>query len=172
MFKLNWNEWQEFVEKIRSKLPAREFRLPTEAQWEYACRAGSKTEYCFADDPALLREFAGIGPDDAPSSRDRKLPDLILSGKKPNQWGIYDMHGSLWEWCEDWWDKDYYSRSPLVDPQGPEDGNFKVLRGGALEIYGRYARSGFRFFRLPDLTVSFRYHPCRTGARLVINLPD
>ena len=172
MFKLNWIEWQEFVEKIRSKVPARDFRLPTEAQWEYACRAGSRTEYCFDDDPALLREFAGIGADDALRWRDRKLPDLIVTGKKPNNWGIYDMHGSLWEWCEDWWDKDYYSHSPRVDPQGPENGNFKVLRGGTLEIYGRFARSGFRFFRVPDLVVSFRYHPCRTGARLAINLSE
>jgi len=173
MFKVNWNEWQKFVEKLRSSMPAHKFSLPTEAQWEYACRAGTKSEYCFDDDPSLLRKFAGIGEEPETASSEGARAEQILAGTKPNPWGIYNMHGSLWEWCSDWWGKDYYSHSPHVDPQGPTNGNFKVLRGGALEIYGRHARSGFRFFRVPDMTVSFRYHPVRTGARLVINLnPD
>ena len=131
---------------------------------------GTKTEPCFDDDPSLLRKIGGIDeePDTASSDRDHAEP--VLAGTKPSPWGIDNLHGSLWEWCSDWWAQEHDSHSPHVDPLGATNGNFKVLRGGALEIYGRHARSGFRFFRVPDMTVRFRYHPVRTGARLVINL--
>ena len=79
------------------------------------------------------------------------------------------MHGSVREWCADWWGEDYYRRSPLVDPQGPPTGNFKVIRGGAVKSYGRFARSAFRLFMLPD--TQDMAMDCMSGARLVINLP-
>lgn len=164
-----WNDWQTFVEKIRKKAPGHDFRLPTEAQWEYACRAGSTSEYCFGDDPAQLKDYAWVCADDAPRPGERKWPDLVVGGRKPNHWGIHDMHGSVWEWCADWWDEDYYSRSPLVDPQGPQTGNFRVLRGGAVKNYGRFARSAFRLFMLPD--TQDMAMDLLGGARLVINLP-
>jgi len=169
MHYLNWNDWQEFIDKIAQSAPGHNFRLPTEAQWEYACRAGSTTEYCFGDDPALLEEYASFCADDALRWRDREVPDFTVGQRKPNKWGIHDMHGNVREWCADWWDKDYYSKSPLVDPQGPEDGNFRVLRGGTIRNYGRYARSAFRFRMLPDLQSWAKEH--MSGARLVINLP-
>jgi len=184
MSRVSWNDWQDFVAGLSKKVavslretkhPLAEragytFSLPTEAQWEYACRAGSKTEYCFGDDPALLEEYAWITPDDAPHPRERIWPDLAVGGRKPNKWGIHDMHGNAWEWCQDWWDKDYYSKSPLKDPQGPVDGNFKVLRGGAVKSYGRFARSAFRLFINADVPDDDR--TLLTGARLVINLPS
>ncbi|MBC8872805.1 MAG: formylglycine-generating enzyme family protein [Planctomycetes bacterium] len=170
MFRVSWNDWQDFIKGVQRKAPKRDFSLPTEAQWEYACRAGSKTEYCFGDDPALLGEHAWITPDDAPHPRERIWPDMAVGGRKPNKWGIHDMHGNAWEWCQDWWDKDYYSKSPLKDPQGPVDGNFKVLRGGAVKSYGRFARSAFRLFITADVPDDDR--TLLTGARLVINLPS
>jgi len=189
MFRVSWNDWQGFVKALRKRVRDRsrsrktsgddtdvpnssefgyDFSLPTEAQWEYACRAGSKTEYCFGDDPALLEEYAWITPEDAPHPRERIWPDMAVGGRKPNKWGIHDMHGNAWEWCQDWWDKDYYSESPLKDPEGPADGYFKVLRGGAVKSYGRFARSAFRLFITPDVPDDDR--TLLTGARLVINL--
>ncbi len=181
----SWNDWQEFVRALRKKVrdssrscetssgeaqtPTShefdyEFSLPTEAQWEYACRAGSTTAYCFGDDPAELKEYAWICAEDALPPREREWPDLSVGGKKPNNWGIHDMHGSVWEWCTDWWDKEYYSKSPPKDPQGPETGTFRVMRGGVYTRYGRFARSAFRYFMPPNLADH------ATGARLVINL--
>ena len=89
-------------------------------------------------------------------------------GRKPNNWGINDMHGSVREWCADWWGEDYYRRSPLVDPQGPPTGNYKVIRGGAVKSYGRFA--------IGLSIVHASGHPghgdgLHVGARLVINLP-
>lgn len=170
MFRVSWNDWQDFIKGVHRKVPKRDFSLPTEAQWEYACRAGSKTEYCFGDDPAALAEYAWVCPDDAPHPRERAWPDLAVGGRKPNQWGIHDMHGNAWEWCQDWWDKDYYSKSPLTDPQGPAEGHFKVLRGGAVKSYGRFARSAFRLFINPDVPDDDR--TLLTSARLVITLPS
>ncbi len=183
----SWNDWQEFVRALRKKVHdgsrsretsggeaeapnshefGYEFSLPTEAQWEYACRAGSTTTYCFGDDPARLKEYAWFCAEDALPPRERKWPDLSVGGKKPNALGIHDMHGSVWEWCADWWDKKYYSKSSLKDPQGPETGTFRVMRGGVYTRYGRFARSAFRYFMPPNLADH------AAGARLVINLPS
>jgi len=181
MHYLSWNDWQEFLKTLNKKVAVslREtkphhaerddyFALPTEAQWEYACRAGSTTEYSFGDDPSLLREYASFCADDALHWGDRNVPDFTVGRRKPNAWGIHDMHGNAQEWCADWWDKDYYSKSSLVDPQGPEEGHFKVLRGGSIRNYSRYARSAFRFRMLPGLRDTANFHT--SGARLVINL--
>jgi formylglycine-generating enzyme required for sulfatase activity len=190
MFRVSWNDWQEFIAALKKKVHGSrtgraldrarggpiqgefgyEFALPTEAQWEYACRAGSKGEYCFGDDRALLSEYAWICPDDAPHPSERDWPDLSVGGRKPNAWGIHDMHGSVWELCADWWDKHYYSKSPLRDPPGAAAGCFKVVRGGAVNNYGRFARSAFRQFIPPEARDDPR--PLLVGARLVINLPS
>ena len=190
MFRVSWNDWQDYIAVLEKKMRRSrsrqtldaeqggpnsgefgdDFALPSEAQWEYACRAGSITEYCFGDDPALLGDYAWVTAIEAPHPRDRNWPDLTVGGRKPNAWGIHDMHGNAWEWCQDWWDKDYYRSSPVVDPPGPADGALKVLRGGAVKSYGRFARSAFRLFIYPDVPDDDR--TLLTGARLVINLPS
>jgi len=102
-------------------------RLPTEAEWEYACRAGSTGKYCFGDDENLLDEYVWYYKNAENSTH-------IIGGKKPNNWGLYDMHGNVREWCLDWYGKDYYTNSPIKDPQGPPCGTSKILRSNAINF--------------------------------------
>ena len=122
---VSWEDAREFCRKL-SALPAekeagREYRLPTEAEWEYACRAGATTRYCFGDDEAGLGEYGwfegNAGGETHPAG-----------GKKPNAWGLFDMHGNVWEWCSDWYGA--YSKGVVSDPQGPSGGSGRVFRGG------------------------------------------
>ena len=99
------------------------YRLPTEAEWEYACRAGTDTKYYFGNDPRKLSKYAWF--------KDNSLQKSHPVGqKRPNKWKLYDMHGNLAEWCNDVYSKSYYKKSPPKNPRGPEKGEVKVLRGG------------------------------------------
>jgi formylglycine-generating enzyme required for sulfatase activity len=111
------------------------YRLPTEAQWEYACRAGTTTAY---NTGATLSDSTGW--------YDSNSGDRTHSvGEKPaNAYGLYDMHGNVWEWCWDWYSSSYYSSSPAQDPTGAVSGSFRVLRGGAWSSLGRNLRSAYR----------------------------
>ena len=100
------------------------YRLPTEAEWEYACRAGSSTAYWFGDRADQLRSFAWFEGD----SDGKPHP---VGQKRANAWGLYDMSGNVWEWCNDWYGPKYYRNSPTENPHGPETGEKRVLRGGA-----------------------------------------
>ena len=114
--------------------------MPTEAQWEYACRAESKTRYSFGDDEALLGEFAWFEK----NSDGQTQP---VGTKQPNDWGLHDMHGNVWEWCQDWFGM--YSSGPDSDPTGPESGSGRVLRGGSWDSRPRDCRSAIRYHYLP-----------------------
>src|SRR5262249_37756723 len=105
-----------------SKKEGRYYTLPTEAQWEYACRAGSRSRFSFGDNEGQLPEHAWIV-----SNSDHKTHPV--GKKKPNAWGLFDMHGNAAEWCLDWYDRDYYARSPRNDPPGPLEGKNVVCRG-------------------------------------------
>jgi formylglycine-generating enzyme required for sulfatase activity len=100
------------------------YRLPTEAEWEYACRAGGDADYCFGNDPRKLGDYAWYT-----DNAGRKTHPV--GQRQPNAWGLYDMHGNVAEWCNDIYDKGYYPKSPAVNPHGPPDGKLYVLRGGA-----------------------------------------
>jgi formylglycine-generating enzyme required for sulfatase activity len=124
---VTWEDCQVYLRKLNATTRRQNdtFALPTEAQWEYACRAGSTTEFCFGDEASALREYAWY----AANSDGKTHP---VGEKKPNAWGLYDMHGNVNEWCQDWFDDRYYGKSPTDDPTGPETGSFRVVRGGGL----------------------------------------
>ena len=123
-------------------------RLPTEAEWEYACRAGSKGQFCFGDDEAKLEQYAWY-------SKNRGGKTQSVGQKTPNAWGLYDVHGNVWEWCQDWFARDYYQRSAKVDPTGPDQGQYRVLRGGCWSYSGGLCRSAYRFDFHPSVRIHY-----------------
>ena len=137
---VSWNDAVMFCQKLSEKEGV-EYRLPTEAEWEYACRAGTSTGYSFGDDDSQLRKYAWYsGNSNAPHAVGQKLP---------NVWGLFDMHGNVWEWCQDWYG-DYGNEKVVIDPTGPASGIYRVLRGGA--FIGRppkYVRSAARTYVQP-----------------------
>jgi formylglycine-generating enzyme required for sulfatase activity len=129
---VSWEDCQEFIKKLNGKTNGG-YRLPTEAEWEYACRAGTSTAYSLGDK---------ITPQDA-NYEDSKIGKSVAVGSyKPNAFGLYDMHGNVWEWCEDWWDG--YPAGALTDPKGAATGDRRVLRGGSFLYDVSRARSSFR----------------------------
>jgi len=137
-----WDEAAEFCRKL-GELPAeraalRTYRLPTEAEWEYACRAGSTTHYSTGDSllpsQACVRDPMANGP----------LRPRVVGSYPGNPFGLHDMHGNVWEWCADRYDSDAYRRAPPVDPRGPSDGTGRVVRGGDYRFVATMARSANR----------------------------
>jgi len=145
---VTWDDCQTFLVKLNAKAGGQDgkFALPTEAQWEYACRAGSTTRYCFGDSESQLGDYAWYEV----NSAGRAHP---VGEKKPNAWGLYDMHGSVWEWCQDWYDDAYYARSPTDDPTGPISGLEAVVRGTGHNV-AMGCRSALRSANKPGQTNS------------------
>jgi len=140
---VSWNDAVAFCQWL-SKKEGKTYRLPTEAEWEYACRAGTTTRWCFGDDEAALGEYAWYYV----NSGEKTHP---VGQKRPNAWGLYDMHGNVWEWCADWYAEGYYRKAPPDDPTGPSSGADRVLRGGSWINNLCFARSANRSFYLPEL---------------------
>ena len=153
MVEINWFGAKAFADWL-TNTHGITFRLPTEAQWEYACRAGSTSRYSYGDSGGApngcyskeLDKYAWWCGNNKPYGT--KEVGMLL----PNDFGLYDMHGNVWEWCQDWWDEDYYLNTPSVDPQGPASGSSRVLRGGGWDSVSRYCRSACRSWSNPDLT--------------------
>lgn len=120
---VSWDEATEFCRKL-SRQEGENYRLPTEAEWEYACRAGSTTSFCFGDSDLELSDYAWYGHN---SNRQTHT----VGHKKPNAFGLHDMHGNVDEWCADRYSDNYFSISPSVDPGGPSTGEDRVVRGGS-----------------------------------------
>jgi formylglycine-generating enzyme required for sulfatase activity len=146
---VSWHDVQEFLAILNASDPGARYRLPTEAEWEYAARAGTTGDY---GGSGALGAMGWIFD----NSGQRPHP---VAGKQANAWGLYDMHGNVWEWVEDWYDGGYYAASPAADPPGPASGSYGVVRGGAWSSEPFSARSARRSFperALRSNTTGFR----------------
>jgi len=153
---VSWDDLKEFLRKLnercRSKLENLKADLPTEAEWEYACRSGSARRWSFGDDETTLGEYAWFVANSGNKTHAAGL-------KKPNAWGLYDMHGNVWEWCKDWHGE--YG-GDAVDPKGLEKGRHRVLRGGAWYSELATVRSADRYWHNPS------YRSSNVGGRIVL----
>jgi formylglycine-generating enzyme required for sulfatase activity len=154
---VTWHDVQTFIAKLNAMTDQR-FRLPTEAEWEYACRAGSDAQYHFGDDEDKLGEYAWYSG----NSGNRTHP---VGQKKPNGFGLYDMLGNVWEWCVDRYSKTYYSVSTRDNPKGPTSGQYRVLRGGGWHYPAISLRPANRYYQSPE------YKYADTGFRIAQDAP-
>jgi len=157
---VSWNDAVAMARWLSAK-EGMTYRLPTEAEWEYAARAGTRTRFQTGDDPRSLLRGANVFDQDAARNWLR-WQAFALDGSDgyaftapvgrfaPNAFGLHDMHGNVWEWCADWHADDYYARSPLDDPTGPTEGDVRVRRGGSWHTWAFYARSSFRNWNSPE----------------------
>ena len=139
------------LKTLKCNFEATGYRLPTEAEWEYACRAGTTTAYFFGTSPTKAGDYAWFDK----NSGGRPRP---VGQKQPNPWGLYDIAGNVWEWCNDFYKVDYYPEAPRENPRGPAEGQNKVLRGGAWRFSADNCRSGYRYNENPgQADVCFGY---------------
>jgi len=168
--RVSWHDAQDFITALNQQEGTTGYALPTEAQWEYAARAGSTTAFANGQ---ITETGSGYDPvlDSMGWYRYNSHADhstLFLSGrgthpvaqKDPNAWGLYDMHGNVWEWIADWYGT--YPSSAVTDPTGPSSGTYRVMRGGSWRNNARYCRSAYRDYSSPGR----RYYAC--GFRLVL----
>ena len=136
---VNYSDANEFCRRLGELPPEKNsgnlYRLPTEAEWEYACRAGSTSSFCFGDDESMLEEYGWY-------TMNATRTTHLVGGKKPNAWGLHDMHGNVGEWCSDFYSA--YPSGPQTDPHGPESGGDIVVRGGGWFFVPQNARSAHR----------------------------
>lgn len=142
---VSWTEAAEFCRRL-SMNEGRLYRLPTEAEWEYACRAGTKTAFAFGQRLDAARANIDGDASDTEASPGPRRP-LPVASYQPNRFGLYDTHGNVMEWCADW--KDEYPIGPVIDPSGPETGSTRVVRGGSWDTSARVARSANRWGMVP-----------------------
>lgn len=147
VYPVSWQAAAHFCHELCEPLGRRnlnkslKFRLPSEAEWEYACRAGGTQRFCFGDDESKLKEYAWYA---------RPMMETLPVGQmKANAWGLHDMHGNVWEWCQDWYGS--YPKHPVVDPRWPIAGDARVLRGGAYNVVGpEFMSCAYRHKADPD----------------------
>jgi formylglycine-generating enzyme required for sulfatase activity len=147
---VSWEDAMAYIERLNSiheeKSFGRRYRLPTESEWEYSCRAGSTSAYCFGAEESRLGDYAWYG-----SNSGSKTHPVGL--KRPNAWGLHDMHGNVWEWCSDWYGD--YPGVTVTDPVGPKDGSYRVNRGGGWYLDAAFCRSSYRSWNDPSFRFSF-----------------
>lgn len=166
----NWLSEQDRLPVVYEKNAAGEwsrkpgtigFRLPTEAEWEYACRAGTTTHYSFGDDVAQLDDHAWFN---RTAEKNGKIGSRPVATKRANPFGLFDMHGNVWERCEDYFDPKWYRNSPATDPVGPPIGSNRMVRGGGWHYYDLHARCAYRNNYAPTARTA------STGFRVVRSL--
>jgi formylglycine-generating enzyme required for sulfatase activity len=163
---VSWKDAVEFCKRLSERPEERRlgrvYRLPTEAQWEYACRAGSRARFFFGADDRLLGDHAWHGG----NAGDHTHP---VGTRKPNAWGLFDMHGNVWQWCQDYYDADYYAQSQARDPSGPAQSiaSMRVLRGGSFDSRADACRCAIRHASLENFARGEAY-----GFRVVLILDE
>lgn len=155
---VSWSDAQTFIQRLNQREGHHHYRLPTEAEWEYAARAGTTTAYSFGEDASLLSRYAWHGEDFASGAMHP------VGQKLPNPWGLYDIHGNVWEWVQDWYADRYPGSTPVTDPSGPTTGSSKVVRGGSWHVTSGSWRTAARKPYEPD------YRGISIGFRLVREL--
>lgn len=145
--KVSWEDAQVFIHTLNAAAGDSLYRLPTEAEWEYAARAGTQTLWSFGDDVSQFEDYGWWeGNTNRESTKD-------VGMQLANPWGLYDIHGNVWEWVQDWYGADYYASSSSTDPPGPASGTSRVLRGGSFANSDRlFTRSAFRSEHKTPLT--------------------
>ncbi len=171
---VSWNDAVAFCQWLSRKEKIA-YRLPTEAEWEYACRAGSTSLYFFGDDAEGLATAANVADATARekfsswsgiSGHDAHVFTAPVGSFQPNAFGLFDMHGNAWEWCRDWFGESYYAKSPEKDPTGPPTGTVRVFRGGSWYDAASLCRSAFRYWDVPT------YRDYFLGFRVAADLPS
>jgi formylglycine-generating enzyme required for sulfatase activity len=166
---VTWTDAVAFCQWLTKK-ERHSYRLPTEAEWEYACRAGTTTTFHAGDETERLAKVANLYDEQTASlfpqwkehrvtASDGHAFTAPVGSFQPNAFGMYDMHGNVWEWCSDWHADDYYANSPTDDPQGPQTGSVRVRRGGSWHTWPFYCRASFRNWNTPQtryVLVGFR----------------
>jgi formylglycine-generating enzyme required for sulfatase activity len=157
---VSWEEAMAFCEALsalpKEKAAGRVYRLPTEAEWEYACRAGRTTPFHFgASASSKQANFNGNYPYGGAAAGPYLQKTTKVGSYPANAWGLHDMHGNVWEWCADWYDENYYRNSPKTDPQGPQSGGARVRRGGSWSDDGRNCRAADRSSYAPGYRYSY-----------------
>jgi sulfatase modifying factor 1 len=147
---VSWKDCQRFILKL-NRLQEGVYRLPTEAEWEYAARAGRETPFGIGnghDLDSTQANFDGSGPYGAAAQGIYREETTPVKSFQANAWGLYDMHGNVWEWCQDWYAE--YPAGTLIDPTGPEQGVFRIIRGGGWRYSGQHCRCASRNYDSPD----------------------
>ncbi|MCL1915468.1 MAG: formylglycine-generating enzyme family protein [Desulfovibrionaceae bacterium] len=142
---VSWDDAQAFIKRLNAKEGHSRYRLPTEAEWEYAARAGTSSAYTFGDDKHDLSGYAWYDGNSGDTTRP-------VGQEQSNGWGLYDVHGNIWEWVQDWHGKKYYANSPETDPKGPSSREYRVFLGGSwYDVAFEYCRSASRGYDSPDI---------------------
>lgn len=142
---VSWLDVQKFIKKLNEKEGGNKYRLPTEAEWEHAARAGTDTEWFFGKDPSDLGKYAWVRENCQKTTHP-------VGEKKPNPWGLYDIYGNVKEWVQDWYEEDY-KEGAVTDPTGPAFGQFRVVRGGSVIDDAKVCRSAKREWAPPNVNV-------------------
>jgi formylglycine-generating enzyme required for sulfatase activity len=167
--KVSWEDAKSFAEILNKKNNTSEFRLPTEAEWEYGARGGTVETMYHTGDTITPEQatFNGTIPFALNLRQDYRKSPTPVGSFPPNEFGLHDMHGNVWEWCNDWYNINYYKNSPGKNPPGPKEGEMRVLRGGSWFRYagqiraatryknrpvGQFADTGFRLVKSKQLT--------------------
>lgn len=174
--RVSWKDGHDFLKRLNHQVAAQlpeglQARLPTEAEWVYACRAGTQTAFWFGDDAAELSKYGNYA--DAAETVDLSWRDLKhddhfsgtapVGSYPPNPWGLHDMHGNVWEWCADWYGP--YPTNATVNPTGPRDGHRRVIRGGGWGVTAEDCRSANRYRFKPEV------NGANVGLRIVVAPP-